>query len=239
MLQWEIPYREGLKLGIACTHPTLVLIIKLAQADSHLAATRTRSSNDDERTLSLHIVILTESLVRSDEIHVVRIALDEIMAVSLDALTLQTLLESDGSRLTVIMGNDNRPHHETTVLELATKTQHGLIVSNTQVGTLLVLLDVGGTDYDNNLNAIADFLKHAQFAIRLETRQNTTGVVVIEKLTSQFQVELSVKLRDSLLDMLGLNLQILLVVKSYLHNCYYILQFEIKNLLQNYKKTIE
>ncbi len=68
MLQWEIPYRECLKLGIACTHPTLVLIIKLAQADSHLAATRTRSSNDNQRTLSLHIIILTESLVRSNEI---------------------------------------------------------------------------------------------------------------------------------------------------------------------------
>ena len=63
MFQREIPYRESLKLGVTRTHPTLVLVIKLTQADSHLAATRTRSSNDDQRTLGLHIIILAESLV--------------------------------------------------------------------------------------------------------------------------------------------------------------------------------
>ncbi len=151
-----------------------------------------------------------------------RIALDEIMTVSLDALTLQALLEGDGGRLTVEMGDDNRTHHEATVLELATEAEHILIVSDAKVGTLLVLYDVGCTNHDNNLNAIADFLEHAQFAVRLKSWQDTAGVVVVEKLATQFEVKLSVKLRDSLLDMLRLNLQILLVVKSYLHivlNC--------------------
>ena len=194
MLQWEIPHRECLKLSIAGTHTTLVLIIKLTQTNRHLTATRTWRSNNNQRTLSLNIIVLTESLVRGNQTHVMRIALDEIMAVSLDALALQTLFEGDGCRLTIIMSDDNRPHHETTVLELTTKAQHVLIVSNAQVGTLLVLLYIGCTNHDNNLDAIADFLEHAQFAVRLETRQNSAGMMIVKKFTAQFEVKLSVKL---------------------------------------------
>ena len=194
MLQWEIPYRECLELSIACTHTTLVLVIKLAQANSHLTATRTRSSNNHQRTLSLYIIILAKTLIRSNEIYIVRITLDEIMAVSLDTLTLQALLEGDGCRLTIKMSNNNRTHHKTTVLEFTTQAKHILIVSDTQIGTLLVLLNIGSTDHDNNLDAIANLLKHAQLTIRLETWQNAAGVMVIEKLTSQFEIKLSIKL---------------------------------------------
>ena len=106
------------------------------------------------------------------------------MAVSLDALALQTLFEGDGCRLTIIMSDDNRPHHETTVLELTTKAQHVLIVSNAQVGTLLVFLNIGCTNHDNNLDAIADFLEHAQFAVRLKTRQYSAGMIIVKKFTA-------------------------------------------------------
>ena len=81
------------------------------------------------------------------------------------------------------MSDDNRTHHETTFLELTTKTQHVLIVSNAQVGTLLVFLNIGCTNHDNNLNAIADFLEHAQFAVWLETRQNSAGMMIVKKFT--------------------------------------------------------
>ena len=194
MLQWEIPHRECLKLGIAGMHTTLVLIIKLTQANRHLTAARTRRSNNNQRTLCFNIIVLTEALVRGNQTHVMRIALDEIMAVSLDALALQTLFEGDGGRLAIIMSDDNRTHHETTVLELTTKAQHVLIVCNAQVGTLLVLLNIGCTNHDNNLNAIADFLEHAQFAVRLKTRQYSAGMMIVKKFTAQFEVKLSVKL---------------------------------------------
>ena len=194
MLQWEIPHRECLKLGITGTHTTLVLIIKLTQANRHLTAARPRRSNNNQRTLCFNIIVLTEALVRGNQTHVMRIALDEIMAVSLDAFALQTLFEGDGGRLAIIMSDDNRPHHETTVLELTTKAQHVLIVCNAQVGTLLVLLYIGCTNHNNNLDAIADFLEHTQFAVRLEPRQNSAGMVIVKKFTAQFEVKLSVKL---------------------------------------------
>ena len=50
VLQRERPYGEGLKFGIAGLDAALVLIVELREADGHLAAARTRSRDDDERT---------------------------------------------------------------------------------------------------------------------------------------------------------------------------------------------
>ena len=184
MLQWKIPNWESLKLGISCTHTTLVLIIQLAEANSHFATTRTRSCHDNQRALSFYIIILSETVIRSNQVDIMRIALDEIMTVGFDTITFQALLESCCSRLTVVMSNHNRTHHKTTVLELATKTENILIISDTQVGTLFILLNVCSTNHDNNFNAIADFLKHTELTIWLETRQYATCMMVIEKLSS-------------------------------------------------------
>ena len=46
-------------------------------------------------------------------------------------------------------------------------------------------------------------------------------MVIIEQFTAQFEVKLAVKLGDTFSDMLRLNLQVFLVVKSYLHIMYY------------------
>ena len=56
-----------------------------------------------------------------------------------------------------------------------------------------------------------------QLAIRLETWKHTAGVVVIEELSTQFQIEFAMKLRDTFLNMFRLNGLILLIVKTYNH----------------------
>ena len=83
-----------------------------------------------------------------------RIALYKIMVIGLDTFALQSLTEGCGSWLTVVMSDDNRANHEASVLEFATQTQHILIVSDAEVGTLLVLLDVSGTNHHYNLDAV-------------------------------------------------------------------------------------
>ena len=88
MFQWQIPYWESLKLGITGTHATLVLIIQLAEADCHLATARTWSSHNNQWSLCLHIVVLTESLVRGYQLHIMWITFYQVMTISLDALTL-------------------------------------------------------------------------------------------------------------------------------------------------------
>ena len=92
------------------------------------------------------------------------------------------------------MSDDNRANHEATVLEFATQTQYILVVSDAEVGTLLVLLDVSSTNHHYNLNAVTEFLKHAQLAVGCKSRQYSACVMVVEELASQFEIQFSVKL---------------------------------------------
>ena len=48
VLQRQVPYGEGLELGISGMYSPLVLIVELRQADSHLAAAWTGSRDDDQ-----------------------------------------------------------------------------------------------------------------------------------------------------------------------------------------------
>ena len=63
MLQWQIPYGESLELSVAGTDAALVLVIELAEADSHLARARTWSGDDDQLARGLYVVILAKSFV--------------------------------------------------------------------------------------------------------------------------------------------------------------------------------
>lgn len=143
------------------------------------------------------------------------------MAVGFDAVTFKSLLELCGSRLSVVVGDDYRANHEPAVLEFASESEYVLVVGDAKVGTFLVLLNVGGTDNNNYFNAVADFLKHAQFAVGHKSWQYAAGVMVVKQFAAKFQIELAVKLRNTFFDVFRLNALILFVVKSYSHFVYF------------------
>ena len=49
----------------------------------------------------------------------------------------------------------------------------------------------------------------------MESRQNTTCVIVIEELTSELKIQLIAKFLDTFLNLLGLNLQIFIIKDIY------------------------
>ena len=59
--------------------------------------------------------------------------------------------------------------------------------------------------------------KHLQLGIRLKARQHAGRMVVVKQLAAKFQIELIVKLGDTLPDMGGLHRKIFVVIKSDLH----------------------
>ena len=172
MLQGEIPYREGLKLGIASTDTPFVLVVELRETGSHLSTARPRSRHDDQRTGGLHIVVLTKALVTGNKIHIVGITVDGIMEIRLDTLTLQTMTELIGGMLTIVVGDHHGAHHEVTAHKLVAKSQYILVVSDAQVCTYLVLLDVFSTDHNHDLDAVAQLCQHPEFRVRFETWQH-------------------------------------------------------------------
>ena len=97
------------------------------------------------------------------------------------------------------------------------QAQHVLVVGDAQVAAYLVLLDVVSVDGDDDLNVGGHLLQHADLAVGLETRKHARGVVVVEQLSAEFQVQLSAELADSLANMLGLQCQVLVVIETDAH----------------------
>ena len=200
MLEGQVPDGEGLKLGIAGTRAPLVLVVELGEADSHLAAAGTGGGDDDQGARGLHIVVFAKALVAGDEFDVVGIAVDEIMYIGLDAQPLQAVTEGIGGMLTVVVGDDHRADHEAPALELVAQTEHILVVGDAQVGTHLVLLDVLGTDDDDDLDAVSQLAEHTQFAVGLEAGQDAGGMMVVEEFAAEFEIEFAVELGYTFLD---------------------------------------
>ena len=83
------------------------------------------------------------------------------------------MTELVGSMLTVVVCNHYAAHHKAATHELSAKAQYILIVSDAEVGTYLVLLDVLSTYHDDNLDAVAQLGKHAELTVGLESWQNS------------------------------------------------------------------
>ena len=97
MIERKVPDRECLKLGIAGLDTVFLLLIELAQAYGHLAASGARSCNDNKRTRGDHIIISSESLIGIYQGHVIGITFNYIVYIGHDTQAFETLTESIGT----------------------------------------------------------------------------------------------------------------------------------------------
>ena len=84
------------------------------------------------------------------------------MDIRLDAHALQTVAELVSGMLAVVVGDDHGAYHEVAAHELVAQAQHVFVVGDAEVGTNLVLLNVVGTDYDDDFQLVAQLGEHAQ-----------------------------------------------------------------------------
>ena len=82
---------------------------------------------------------------------------------------------------------------------------------------MLVALDVVGVDRDDDLCVICQGHEHANLGIRLEPGQHARGMVVIEELAAELEVELAAKLGNAFSNARGLHLDIHVIVESGTH----------------------
>ena len=200
MVQGKVPDGEGLEFGVSCLDATFMLVVELREAYRHLAAARPWSRYDYQGTSCLHVVVLSESFVRVNQGHVVGVALDGVMIIGTYAKTFQTVAIHVSAALPIVVSDDYAANQEATILELSTQAKHVLVVGDSQILAHLVLLDVEGTDYDDDLSRIAQLLQHAKLAVWLETWKNSAGMIVVEELSAQLHIQLSLELCDPFFD---------------------------------------
>ena len=146
-----------------------------------------------------------------------RIALDGIVQLGGNAERVQAIAEDVGGGLACILGDDHGRDSKTVAAEQVDQAQNVLVIGNAQVTASLVLLDVVRVDRDDDLDVIGNALEHAELAVRFKTRQHATRVIVVKQFAAKLQIELAAKLRDALLNMSGLQLDILRVVETLAH----------------------
>ena len=83
------------------------------------------------------------------------------MIIGLNSHLLKTGTESLCSFLTCIMCNYNTTNHESAVLELISKAQNILIVSDSEITTNLVLFNIYCADYNYDFRYVGQLHEHS------------------------------------------------------------------------------
>ena len=213
VVQGQVPHGEGLEFGVARLPAPAVLVVELAEAGGHLPAAGPGGGDHHQGTAGLDVVVAAIALVADDEVHVVGIPGDGIVAVRLDAQDLQALEEGVRPGLAAVLGHYHATHVQVHSPEHVDEPQYILLVGDAQIAPDLVLLDVPGADGHHDLHVVPQLLEHTDLAVRLEPRQHPGSVVVVKEFSAKFQVELSAELSDPLPDPGGLGLDVLLIVK--------------------------
>ena len=233
MLERQVPNGEGLKLGIPCLDAALILMVQLGQADRHLTAAGAGGRDDHQRALGLDIIILAIAIVTDDVVHIVGVAGDLIVAEGADAQTVELLLKGrDLGRIGKLCHAD-AAHKQADPLKGIDQAQHINIIGNAVVAAHLVGHDILGADNNDDLRLILELQQHLQLGVGLEARQHAGRMVVIEQLAAKFQIELIVKLSDTLPDMGRLHRKIFIVVKSDPH-LYSPFSYALTNVLHGF-----
>ena len=219
VLQGEVPHGEGFKLCVACLDAALMLVVELAEAYCHLAASRSWGCYDDKGAGGLDVVVAPEAFVGVDELYVVGVAVDGVVVIHLDADALKAVAIGVGAGLSVVVGDNYTAHVKSDVFKFASQAEYVFVVGDAEVATYLVFLNIVGADDHDDFGFIAQLEQHLQLAVGLKAGEHAAGMVVVKQFTAKFEVKFIAELSDALLDVFGLYGEVFPVVKSLFHVC--------------------
>ena len=124
------------------------------------------------------------------------------MQVALDTELIELFAQRVNLRFTLIAGDNDTGDGNRDLRELAKKAKHVLPIGAANVGANLARGNVAGGHGDNDLAVVRDGLKGADFYIRLKAGEHAAGMVIVEQLAAELQVELAAEHPDALLDVL-------------------------------------
>ena len=141
------------------------------------------------------------------------------MEEDLYAQRFQAALEAFCRGLPRILGNHHAAYKQADAPERIDQAEHVCVIGDANIPAHLALFDIACIYNDYDLHLVRKLQQHFHFAIRLKSRQYPGCVEIIKQLSAHFQIQLVVKMRDPLQNMLRLNLQIFFVVKPYCFHC--------------------
>ena len=140
-----------------------------------------------------------------------------MVVVDFDSHVLQALAVGFCAGLAVEVGDYHAVDAEVSLHELVPKAKHVHIVGNAQIRADFILFYIYGRYDDDNLKVFLELHKHLQLGIRLKSREDAAGVVVVEQFAAKLHIQFVPKALDALLDVFTLNFEIFLVVEPVFH----------------------
>ena len=217
MLQRQVPDGEGLIFGIAGVDAPLVLMIELAQAGSHLAAARTGGGDHHHGAAGFDIFIAPQSLIGHHMGHIRGVPGNGIMLVAFHAQRFQPPDECLGIVLPGVLGDDHAAHIEAQRAEHVDQPQYVIVIGDAQIAPNFAFFNIAGADGHHDLHLVLHGAQHPDLAVRLKARQYPAGMVVVKQLAAELQIQLAAELCAALANMLRLQRQIFVVVKTQFH----------------------
>ena len=200
VLERQIPDGKGFKLRVSRLNPQLLVMVELAEAGRHFAAPRPRRRYNHQRAGGFDIVVSAVALVADNARDVGGVARDGIVPVNPHPERFEPQPEFDGGWLILPAGEHHAAHIQPEAAERIDQAQHIEVICNAEVAAHLVLFNVVGVDDDHNLCLLLELNQHADLAVRSKAGQHTGGVIIVEQLAAELQIELAAKLVNTLTD---------------------------------------
>ncbi len=189
-------------------------MVKLRQAGGQLTASRAGAGYDDERLFRFDVVVGAIALIADDRLHVRRVALGETVGVNPDAPPLQLVLEELGRGLIVEAGDDDADDVDVPAPEIVNQLEGVGVVGYAEIGADLFSLDVSRIDAQEDIGLVLELADQAHLDIGVVTGKDAGGMIIVEQLPAEFEVELVVETLDPFEDFFGLFRDVLFVVES-------------------------
>ena len=142
------------------------------------------------------------------------IARNGIVPVAADAQIFQPVKKRVRRGLPAVPGQHHAAYIQPHIPENVNEPENVLIIGDPQIAPHFVLLDIPGIDGNDDLHIILELLEHSDLAVRRKTRQHPRGVVIIEQLAAEFQIQLAAALVDPLFNLLRLGGEVFLIVEA-------------------------
>ena len=119
--------------------------------------------------------------------------------------------------LTEVLGDDHAVHVQTERAQLIDLPQNVGSVGNAEIGADFIAFQVCRADDEDDLRLI--FQRTQNFALRVADKsgKHAAGVHIVKKLSSEFKVQLIVKLFDPLQNLFALQFDVKIVIETLLH----------------------
>lgn len=146
-----------------------------------------------------------------------RVSGDRVVQAAGDAELLEAVAVGVGGGLIGVLGEHYGADEEAAGTEHVDESQYVFVIRDAEIAAGLAFFDMVGVDGDDDFHIVHQTFQHAELGVRLKAGQHARGVVVVEELASEFQIEFAAELRDALSDVGGLQLDVFFVVESLAH----------------------